>query len=92
MSSLFVTWDAPGVGVLTKYSVSLEGDGTFQKQTPGNDTTTAAFTGLTAGTVYSVWVVTVSGDQQSTAVKDIFYTGKHEKVMWLSLVWKPGIL
>ena len=92
MSSLLVTWDAPAVGGLTQYRVSLEGDGTSQNQTPGSDTTTAAFTGLTAGTMHSVSVVTMSGDQRSTAVKDIFYTCNFDKVLWLSLVWKPGII
>ncbi|KAI0208495.1 hypothetical protein LSAT2_006817, partial [Lamellibrachia satsuma] len=72
--SLTVSWDAPSNGALTGYGVTLEGGDKSQNQTHGKGTRTAAFTGLTAGAVYSVRVVTVSGDQQSTAVKDIFYT------------------
>ena len=72
--SLTLNWDAPAVGTLTGYSVTLSGNGTIKTQTHGNDTTTSAFTGLTAGTEYTVGVVTVSGDQQSAdEVKGKFY-------------------
>ena len=75
--SLTVNWDAPAVGTLTGYSVTLSGNGTIKTQTIGNDTTTSAFTGLTAGTEYTVGVVTVSGDQQSAdEVNNTFYTSK----------------
>ena len=76
VSSLIVTWDAPDVGGLTKYRVTLNGEDTMKTQTPDKDTTTVVFTGLTAGTEYTAGLVTLSGDQQSTKVEDIVYTGK----------------
>ena len=77
--SLTVSWDAPSDGALTGYSVKLEGGDKSQNQTHGKDTRTAAFIGLTAGTKYSVVVVTVSGDQQS-AEQYTLYTSKHDTV------------
>ncbi|KAI0214925.1 hypothetical protein LSAT2_033057 [Lamellibrachia satsuma] len=73
LHTLTVKWDAPDVGGLTGYTVSLEGDGTSLTQTPDNHTT-VTFTGLAAGKEYTVGVVTVNGDQKSDQVEDKFYT------------------
>ena len=76
VSSLILTWDAPDVGGLTKYHVTLDGDNTVKTQTPDKDTTTVVFTGLTAGMEYTAGLVTLSGDQQSAKVEDVVYTSK----------------
>ena len=84
MSSLILTWDAPDVGGLTKYRVTLEGDNRVKTQTPDKDTTTVVFTGLTAGTEYTAGLVTLSGDQQSAKVEDVVYTSKSANALFLS--------
>ena len=76
ISSLTVEWAAPTNGGWEGYTVKLEGDGAPPSQTPNKDATNATFTGLTAGTEYSVGVVTTSGGQQSTKVEGTFYTSK----------------
>ena len=75
-SSLIIEWAAPTDGGWEGYTVKLEGDGAPSPQTYNKDATNATFTGLTAGTEYSVGVVTTSGGQQSTKVEDTFYTSK----------------
>ena len=74
--SLTVSWVAPDDGAVTGYRVTLVGGGTSQTQTHVQATTTTTFTGLTAGTEYTVGVVTVSGDQQSSKVEHNYYTSK----------------
>ena len=76
-SSLTIEWAAPADGEWEGYTVKLEGDGTPSIQTPNKNATTATFTGLTAGTEYTVGIVTTSGGQQSAKVEDTFYTSKH---------------
>ena len=78
LHSLTVKWDAPGVGGLTGYDVSLKGSGTLQTQTPDKKTTTMVFAGLAAGTEYTVWVDTVNGNQKSRTVHAKFVTSKCE--------------
>ena len=73
---LTIEWAAPADGGWEGYTVKLEGNGAPSPQTPNKNATTATFTGLTAGTEYTVGVVTMSGGQQSTKVEDTFYTGK----------------
>ena len=85
VSTLIFTWDAPDVGGLTKYRVTLEGDNTVKTQTPDKDTTTVVFTGLTAGTEYTAGLVTLSGDQQSAKVEDVVYTSKSADALFLLL-------
>ena len=82
VSSLILTWDAPDVGGLTKYRVTLDGDNTVKTQTPDKDTTTVVFTGLTAGTEYTAGVVTLSGDQLSARIKDIIHTSKSANALF----------
>ena len=84
LHSLTVKWDAPDVGGLTGYTVSLEGDGTSLTQTPDSHTT-VTFTGLAAGKEYTVGVVTVNGDQNSTQIEEKFYTGKHGFCMYFCI-------
>jgi hypothetical protein len=76
VSSLILTWDAPDVGGLTKYRVTLKGYNTVKTQTPDKDTTTVVFIGLTAGTEYTARLVTLNVDQQSAKVEDVVYTSK----------------
>ena len=68
-SSLTVKWDAPA-GERTSYIVTLDdGSGSEETKTPDQDTTSAKFTGLTAGKSYTVRLVTASGSAK-------FYTRK----------------
>ena len=76
VSALILTWDAPDVGGLTKYRVTLDGDNSVKIQTPDKDTTTVVFTGLTAGTEYTARLVTLNVDQQSAKVEDVVYTSR----------------
>ena len=76
-SSLTVEWAAPADGEWEGYTVKLEGDDAPSPQTPNKDATTVTFTGLTAGTEYTVGVITTSGGQQSAKVEDTFYTSKY---------------
>jgi len=78
-SSMTVTWDAPSVGGETGYyNVTIKGTGTFKTESFDRKTTRAEFKDLTAGTAYTVSVVTVIGDLQSTVVERTFYTGKYD--------------
>ena len=77
LHSLTVKWDAPEVGGLTGYNVTLADDSTFQIQTVGNDTT-VTFTGLKPGAEYIVGVATVNGNRRSTPVEDKFFTSTYE--------------
>ena len=76
LHSLTVTWDAPKVGGLTGYNVTLAGDSTFQTQTAANNTT-VTFTGLKAGAEYIVGVAAVNGNQRSANVEGTSYTCKY---------------
>ena len=70
-TSLTVKWDAPA-GERTSYIVTLDdGSGSEETKTPDQDTTSAKFTGLTAGKSYTVRLVTVSGSAK-------FYTSKSD--------------
>jgi hypothetical protein len=78
-SSMTVTWDAPSVGGETGYyNVTIKGTGTFKTESFDRKTTRAEFKDLTAGTAYTVSVVTVIGDLQSTVVERTFYSGKYD--------------
>ena len=85
VSSLILTWDAPDVGGLTQYRVTLGRDNTVKTQTPYKDTTTVVFTGLTAGTEYTVRLFTLNVDQQSAKVEDVVYTSKNADAQFLSV-------
>ena len=73
-TSLTVVWGAPSGGV-KGYTVTLNGyDGAHPAETRDESARTATFNGLSAGTEYTVRVVTLSGDQQSETVENKFYT------------------
>ena len=74
LSSLTVVWGAPSGGV-NGYTVTLEGnDGAHPAEVRDEKTTKATFNSLSAGTEYTVRVVTLSGDQQSETAENKFYT------------------
>ena len=69
VTSLTVKWDT-AAGERTSYIVTLDdGSGSEETKTPDQDTTSAEFTGLTAGKSYTVRLVTASGSAK-------FYTRK----------------
>ena len=77
LHSLTVKWDAPEVGGVTGYNVTLAGDSTFQTQTATTDTT-VTFTSLKPGAEYIVGVAAVNGNQRGTPVEEQFYTSTYE--------------
>ena len=78
-SLMTVGWDAPSGGV-KGYTVSLEDDdGAHPAEQRDESTRTATFKGLTAGTEYTVRVVTLSGDQQSETAEYKFYTSTYKQ-------------
>ena len=74
-ASMTVTWDAPSVGGVTGYNVTLQGGDTLQTESVTEPTTSVEFRGLKAGSVYTVGIVTVLGELRSTTVNKEFYTG-----------------
>ena len=52
------------------------GSESTRTETPNKDATSVEFTGLTAGTQYTVKVFTVSGTAESAEVEGQFYTSK----------------
>ena len=73
-SSLTVVWDAPS-GSVKGYTVTLNGaDGAHPAEARVESARTATFNDLSAGTEYTVRVVTLSGDQQSETVEKQLYT------------------
>jgi hypothetical protein len=86
-NSITVQWGAPATGVYDKFLVGIQDQGSLKEISKNTFETT--FDGLSAGTDFSVEVITVSYDQQgaaSTAVLstcEIFYnliTGTHKIV------------
>ena len=83
VNSLAVSWTAPTSGAVTSYSVTLKDKSGNPAKDPQTvtGTTTASFTGLAAGTEYTVTVVSVagvvsSGSQNSDPLSDDFFTSK----------------
>ena len=72
-TSLTLTWDAPVSGRVETYTAMLK-TGSGLKHTSNVTTSTATFTGLTAGKQYTVVVVTVCGDQISKPLENNFHT------------------
>ena len=78
-SSLSVEWGIPD-GSLKGYNVTLEGDdGAHPSEQRDENTARATFNGLSAGTEYTVRVVTLSGDQQSEPAEYKFYTSTYKQ-------------
>jgi len=74
-TSLLTTWDAPIRCVATEYVVKLEEVPGSERVISANETRTT-FTGLAAGTLYTVVVVTASGQQRSMTTEGQFYTSR----------------
>ena len=79
--SLTVTWDVPMSGGLTGYTVNVEertgSEQTIQDSAPRIVTFNG---GLSAGTQYTVILVTVSGDQNSKPIQKTFHTSKFKDI------------
>ena len=78
--SLSVTWDVPTSGGLTEYTMKIQEQTGSEQTIQGSVPRIAIFTGLTAGTEYTVELVTLSGDQISRTVQRTFYTSKYRDV------------
>ena len=76
VDSLTVKWDV-GVGEKSGFTVSLEGVNNTYYTISGIDQREWTFSGLTAGTEYTVVVATNSGDQTSESLTGKFYTSKY---------------
>ena len=76
VTSLTVTWDVPDSGVWTGYTASVQEENMADQTVSGSGTRTATFTGLTSGKMYTVVVVTESGNQKSAGLRNSFYTSK----------------
>ena len=75
-SSLQVKWTAPA-GIWTGYTVILDDvEGNVQIKSSPKEATSVEFTGLGAGTQYTVQVFTLSGGPSSVKTEDKFYTRK----------------
>ena len=76
-SSLKVKWTASS-GIWTGYTVILDDvEGNVQIKSPSKEATSVEFTGLVAGTLYTVRVFTLSGGPSSVKTEDKFYTRKY---------------
>ena len=58
--TLTVTWAAPDVGTFTGYTVTAREGDNVRRETLSKDSTSVDIAGLTAGTEYSVALVTVN--------------------------------
>ena len=67
----------PASGLVETYNVELKNMTGPKKQVSAGSLRTATFTGLEAGTHYTVVMVTSSGDQEGEEVEEIFYTSKY---------------
>ena len=81
-SSLKVKWTAPP-GVWTGYTVILEDvGGNVQTKSRQKEATSVEFSGLVAGTQYTVRVFTLSGGPSSVKMEDKFHTSKSDGNMY----------
>ena len=72
--ALTVKWTVPNSETFTGYKVTvIEGDN-VKTETPTKDATSVTITGLTAGTEYSVAVVTVNGQDESSILTETYST------------------
>ncbi|KAI0235806.1 Fibronectin [Lamellibrachia satsuma] len=76
LSSLIVTWDAPKSTIVEAYAVSIRGLPETEHTMSGRANRKATFDGLTAGTRYTVSVLSVSGDMTSDNLEEQFYTNE----------------
>ena len=78
VDSLTATWVAPTTDSMTTYTVTLKKGSETKATTPGVSGTTTTFNSLSAGTEYTVVVVSVIGGQSSDPVEGKFYTSKSQ--------------
>ena len=74
--ALTVTWIAPGSDKFTGYKVTVSEGENHKTETPSKDATSVVMTGLTAGTEYSVELVTVYNQDESSVLTDTASTCK----------------
>ena len=67
----------PDSGLVETYIVELKNESGGKKDVSAFSVKTTMFTGLDAGTQYTVVMVTASGDQRGDKVEKIFYTSKY---------------
>ena len=80
VDSLTPVWEAPTLGGVTTYTVTLNDGATLKKTTPDVTGTTTTFNdGLIAGKEYTILVVSVIGGQNSEPLLADFYTSKSER-------------
>ena len=70
-----VSWSVPSGGV-EKYEVQLKEKSNSKRIISKQSTSSTRFIDLTAGKMYTVVLVTVSGKQRSTTPDKTFYTSK----------------
>ena len=63
-------------GKVVEYNIRLRGVDGKEQTVNGSAVRKVMFDGLSAGTEYTVALVTLSGDQQSDTVEGQFYTSK----------------
>ena len=73
VNSATVTWDVPASGIVNIYEITLN-RGTAVVTKTKQSQRILTFGSLDAGTLYTVLVVAVSGDQRSEALEKTFYT------------------
>lgn len=80
--SLTVTWNVPMSGGLTGYTVNVKEKTGSEQTIQGNAPRIVTFNGgLSAGTQYTVILVTVSGDQNSKPTQKTFHTSKFKDII-----------
>ena len=72
--ALTVKWTAPNSEMFTGYKVTVAEGDNVKTKTPAKDATSVVITELTAGTEYSVAVVTVNGQDESSILTGTYST------------------
>ena len=75
VSSVTVIWDDPATGLVDMYEVTLKHESATVRNST-QDTRSATFNELQAGTPYTVIVVAVTGSQRNTVIEKTVYTSK----------------
>ena len=68
--ALTVTWTATESEMFTGYKVTVGEGENVKTETPAKDVTSVEFTGLTAGTEYTVTLVSRNNEDESSALTD----------------------
>ena len=69
-----LTWTAPDADTFTGYKVTVGAGDEAKTETPAKDATSVQVTDLTAGTEYTVNVVTVNHQDESSVVTETVST------------------